>query len=72
MLQPPTQTSFGVMGGIYTLESALLLHIVAATLLFAAPVVSFAVTGLFLRRSPEWKRLGNLLLIGWLALQRSS
>jgi hypothetical membrane protein len=50
------------MAGIFTLES-LLLHLVAALLLFVSPVLSFAATGLFLRGVPGWRGFGNWLLL---------
>jgi hypothetical protein len=49
------------MAGIFTLES-LVLHLVAALLLFVSPVLSFVVTGLFLRGVPGWRGFGNWLL----------
>jgi hypothetical membrane protein len=52
-----------VMAGVYTLQSSVALHTVAAGLLFCAPVVAFLVTGLFLRRIPRHRRLGTLLLV---------
>jgi hypothetical membrane protein len=55
---------FGLaMAGVFTLASALLLHILAGMLVFATPIASFAVAGVFLRRSRDWKQLGNALLI---------
>jgi hypothetical protein len=52
-----------VMAGVFTLQSSVALHTVAAGLLFCAPVVAFLVTGLFLRRIPRHQRLGVLLLV---------
>jgi hypothetical membrane protein len=51
------------MAGIFTLQSSVALHTVAAGLLFSVPVVGFLVTGLFLRRIPGHRRLGALLLV---------
>lgn len=52
-----------VMAGVFTLQSSVALHTVAAGLLFIVPVVAFLVTGLFLRRIPRHRRLGVLLLV---------
>jgi hypothetical membrane protein len=49
--------------GVFTLANALLLHIALGMLLFASPVLSFVVTGLYLRRRPAWRRFGTLLLL---------
>jgi hypothetical membrane protein len=51
------------MAGVYTLQSSVALHTVAAGLLFCAPVVAFLVTGLFLLRIPRHRRLGTVLLV---------
>lgn len=51
------------MAGIFTLQSSVALHTVAAGLLFYVPVVGFLVTGIFLRRIPRHQRLGALLLV---------
>lgn len=51
------------MAGIFTLQSSVALHTVAAGLLFIVPVVAFLVTGLFLLRIPRHRRLGALLLV---------
>jgi hypothetical membrane protein len=52
------------MAGIFTLESSLLLHNVAALLLFAPPVLGFLAAGLYFRHIPRWRRFGNWLLVG--------
>jgi len=52
------------MAGIYSLASSILLHTVAAALLFLTPVVSFLVAGFFFRRIPDWRRFGSWLLLG--------
>lgn len=52
-----------LLAGIFTLQSALVLHIVAGMPVFATPVVSFVVAGAFLRGTPGWKPLGRLLPI---------
>jgi hypothetical membrane protein len=51
------------MAGVFTIASALVLHIVAATLLFATPVVSFPATGGLLRGISGYRRLGTGLLV---------
>jgi hypothetical membrane protein len=51
------------LAGIFTLASALLVHVVVGTLLFASPVLGFLVTGAFLRGTPGWKQLGTALLV---------
>jgi hypothetical protein len=50
------------LAGVFTLASALLVHIVVGTLLFLTPVVSFAATGLLLRGIPSHRRLGTALI----------
>ncbi len=52
-----------IMDGIFTLESGFL-HFVGSLLGIGAPVLSFLVTGLFLRRVPRWRRFGSWLLLG--------
>jgi hypothetical protein len=51
------------MAGLFTLASALVLHIIAGTLVFATPVVSFLATGLLLRGIPAYRRIGTGLLL---------
>jgi len=51
------------LAGLFTLASALVLHIVAGTLVFASPVVSFLATGLLLRVIPAYRRIGIGLLL---------
>jgi hypothetical membrane protein len=51
------------MAGVFTLASALVLHVVAGTLVFATPVVGFLATGLLLRGIPAHRRLGIGLLV---------
>lgn len=51
------------MAGIFTLQSSVALHTVAAGLLFYVPVVGFLITGLVLRRIPHHRRLGSVLLV---------
>jgi hypothetical protein len=51
------------MAGLFTLASALVLHIVAGALVFVTPVVSFLATGLLLRRIPAHRRIGSGLLL---------
>jgi hypothetical protein len=50
------------LAGIFTLASALVVHIVVGTLLFLMPVVSFAATGRLLRGVPIHRRLGSGLI----------
>ncbi|MBV9354980.1 MAG: DUF998 domain-containing protein [Chloroflexi bacterium] len=52
------------LAGMFTLASALYVHIVVGMLLFVSPVVSFLVTGFFLRAAPGWQRFGTSLLLG--------
>jgi Protein of unknown function (DUF998) len=52
-----------MMAGIFTLASALLMHIVAGALVFAAPVAGFLATGLLLRGHPGFRRLGTGLVL---------
>jgi hypothetical membrane protein len=52
------------LAGIFTLASALDIHIVVGMLLFTTPVLSFLVTGLFLRGSLGWKGFGTALVLG--------
>jgi hypothetical protein len=52
------------MAGVFTLESSVLLHTVGAGLLFATPVVSFAVAGQFFRHIPRWRTFGTGMLVG--------
>jgi hypothetical membrane protein len=51
------------MAGIFTLESSLVLHNVAALLLFATPLLGFLAAGLYFRHIPRWRRFGNWLLL---------
>jgi hypothetical membrane protein len=50
------------LAGIFTLASALVVHILVGTLLFLTPVVSFLATGLLLRGVPSRRRLGSALI----------
>jgi hypothetical protein len=47
---------------LFTLESPAM-HLLGALLILAFPVISFLVTGLYLRHLPGWRRLGNGLLV---------
>jgi hypothetical membrane protein len=49
--------------GIFTLES-FFLHMTGFLLGCVTPVASFLVTGLLLRRIPQWRRFGTWLLAG--------
>ena|SRR5215469_16766761 len=44
-------------------ETAVAGHVIGAALGFLTPVISFLVTGLVIRRSPYWRRIGNWLLV---------
>jgi hypothetical membrane protein len=50
------------LAGVFTLASALVVHIIVGTLLFLTPVVSFLATGLLLRGIPSHRRLGSALI----------
>ena len=50
------------MAGVFTIGSAVLLHLVAATLLFLAPVGGFFTAGVLLRGNPAYRAVGNLLI----------
>jgi len=52
-----------IMDGIFTLES-FFPHFMGFALAIGAPVLSFLVTGLLLRRIPRWRRFANRLLLG--------
>ncbi|HEV2088515.1 MAG TPA: DUF998 domain-containing protein [Cryptosporangiaceae bacterium] len=51
-----------IIDGIFTLE-AVMLHFLGFGLGVVLQVVSFLVTGLFLRGIPHWRRFGNWLLV---------
>lgn len=52
------------MAGIFTLATSVVLHNVAALLLFATPVLGFLAAGLYFHHIPRWRRFGNWLLVG--------
>jgi hypothetical protein len=52
-----------VIDGIFTIES-FMPHMLGFLLGSATPVIGFLVAGLWLRRIPRWRRLGNWLLLG--------
>jgi len=52
------------MAGIFTLASSLLLHNLAALLLFAIPVLGFLAAGFYFRTIPRWWQFGNRMLLG--------
>lgn len=52
-----------VLDGLFDLE-AMMLHSFGFFLATGTPVVSFLVTGSYLRRIPRWRRFGTALLIG--------
>jgi hypothetical protein len=52
-----------IMDGIFTLES-FFPHFMGFALAIGAPVLSFLVTGVLLRRIPRWRRFANRLLLG--------
>lgn len=51
-----------VVDGFFTFE-AMMVHLLGFMLAIGTPVVSFLVTGRLLRKLPEWRRLGNWLLV---------
>jgi hypothetical protein len=51
-----------ILAGLFNLESPML-HYVGALLGLGSPVLSFLMTGLVLRGSPGWRRLGTGLLL---------
>ena len=51
-----------ILAGLFNLESPML-HYVGALLGLGSPVLSFLLTGLVLRGSPAWRRLGTGLLL---------
>jgi len=52
-----------IVCGIFTLES-FFLHFLGFLLAAATPVLSFLVTGIMLRRIPQWRRFCSWLLLG--------
>jgi hypothetical membrane protein len=52
-----------ILVGIFTLESGFV-HFLASLIALAAPVISFLVVGLLLRRVPRWRSFGSWLLLG--------
>lgn len=53
-----------VLDGIFTLQSAILVHLAGFLLGSGAPIVGFVVAGVFLRTIPRWRRFGTWLLVG--------
>ena len=53
-----------VVAGIFTLAGSVPLHMVGFLLAAGTPVVTFAVAGLYFRRLPRSRGLGNSLLVG--------
>jgi hypothetical membrane protein len=51
-----------IVVGLFDLEK-MAMHLVGATLILATPVISFLVTGLYLRGVPGQRRFGNALLL---------
>jgi ethanolamine transporter EutH len=51
-----------LLAGIFTLATSLLMHNVAAFLVFVVPLAAFPVGALYLRSMSGWHRLGNGLL----------
>lgn len=51
-----------IIVGLFTLETPVR-HLAGAMLVLATPVVSFLVTGWYLRGVPGWRRFGNRLLL---------
>jgi hypothetical protein len=52
------------IAGIFTLASSIVLHNLAALLLFAIPVPGFLAAGFYFRRIPRLQRFGSWLLVG--------
>lgn len=51
-----------VVVGLFDLDAPVL-HLAGAALVYMLPVLSFPLTGLFLRGVAGWRRFGNLLLV---------
>jgi hypothetical membrane protein len=51
------------LAGIFTLATSLLMHNVAALLLFVVPLAAFPVSAVYFRRIPPWRRFGSMLLV---------
>lgn len=51
------------LAGIFTLATSLLMHNLAALLLFVVPLAAFPVSAVHFRRIPGWQRFGNMLLV---------
>jgi hypothetical membrane protein len=51
------------LAGIFTLATSLVMHNVAALLLFVMPLVAFPVSAVYFRRVPGWQRFGSMLLL---------
>lgn len=52
-----------LVDGVFTLES-FMIHMLGFLLGGGIPIVGFVISGLFLRRIPQWHRFGNLLILG--------
>ncbi len=52
----------GIVVGAFN-ETQVVGHVTGAILAFQTPVIGFLVTGLVIRRSPRWRRIGNWLLL---------
>ena len=53
-----------VVDGVFTLQSAIFVHLAGFLLACGTPIVSFVVAGVFLRAIPRWRRFGSWLLLG--------
>jgi len=51
------------LAGIFTLATSILMHNVAALLLFVVPLAGFPVSAVYFRRIPGWRRFGSMLLL---------
>jgi hypothetical membrane protein len=51
-----------VVVGLFDLDAPLP-HFTGAALIYMLPIISFPLTGRYLRRIPQWRRFGNGLLI---------
>jgi hypothetical membrane protein len=51
------------LAGVFTLANSIPLHTLAAALLFIVPIAGFAVAARYFRAIPNWRRVGNWLLV---------
>jgi hypothetical protein len=53
-----------IFAGIFNLSVSVPLHMAGFLLAAGTPVISFIIAGLYLRRNSDYKKIGNVLLIG--------